>query len=73
MKLFKTYPAGVGDDHSLLLVIGGGDTLEDTEALGQRDETALGSVGNHTTNGTPENLGGGTEMEWTTLGVNVAP
>merc|ERR1719215_183777 len=52
-------------DVSLLLVIGGGDTLVGTKTLLHGGCTAIGLVGDHTTNSTPENLGGGAEMVWT--------
>lgn len=54
----------LGNDHLLLLIVGGRDTLEDLEAL-QSGGTAGGLVRNHTTDGLVEDSGGGAEVEGT--------
>lgn len=54
----------LGNNHLLLLVVGGRDTLEDLEAL-QSSGTAGGLVRNHTTDGLVEDSGGGAEVEGT--------
>lgn len=55
---------GLGNDHLLLLVVRGGDTLEDLEAL-QGGGTAGGLVGDHATDGLVEDAAGGAEVEGT--------
>ena len=55
---------GLGDDHLLLLVVGGRDTLKDLEAL-QGGGTAGRLVGDHTTDGLVEDAAGGAEVEGT--------
>ena len=57
----------LGDDHLLLLVVGGRDTLEDLEAL-HGGGTAGGLVGDHATDGLVEDAGGSAEVEGTTTG-----
>lgn len=55
---------GLGDDHSLLLVVRRGNALKDLESL----ESGLASgslVGNHTSNGLVEDSRGGSEVEGT--------
>jgi hypothetical protein len=47
---------GFRNNHPLLLIVGRGDTLKEFETL-QRSSAASSLVGNHTTNGTVENLG----------------
>jgi hypothetical protein len=59
----------LGNDHLLLGVIRGGDTLEDLEAL-QGSSTSGGLVGNHATDGLVEDSGGSAEVEGTYVGVN---
>lgn len=54
----------LGNDHLLLLIVGGRDTLEDLEAL-QSGGTAGGLVGDHTTDGLVEDSGGSAEVEGT--------
>lgn len=54
----------LGNDHLLLLIVGGRDTLEDLEAL-QSGGTAGGLVRNHTTDGLVEDSGGSAEVEGT--------
>jgi hypothetical protein len=54
----------LGDDHLLLLVVGGRDTLEDLEAL-KGGGTAGSLVGNHAADGLVEDAGGGAEVEGT--------
>lgn len=53
---------GLGDDHSLLLVVRGGDTLKHLESL-QSSLTSGSLVGDHTSNGLVEDSRGGSEME----------
>lgn len=57
----------LGDDDTLLLVIGRRDTLESLEAL-HGGGTAGGLVRDHTTDSSPEHLGGSAEVEGTTAG-----
>jgi hypothetical protein len=59
---------GLGDHHSLLLVVRGRDTLEDLESL-QSSLTSGGLVGDHTSNGLVEDSRGGSEMERTVSSV----
>lgn len=54
----------LGNDHLLLLIVGGRDTLKDLEAL-QSGGTAGGLVRNHTTDGLVEDSGGSAEVEGT--------
>lgn len=55
---------GLGNDHSLLLVVRRGNTLEDLKSL--QSSLASGSlVGDHTSNGLVEDSRGGSEMEGT--------
>lgn len=61
---------GVGDDEALNLVEGRGDSLEDLEA-GEGGHSLGGLVGQHTTDNTPEDLGGRAVMEGTVTGVGV--
>lgn len=56
---------GLGNDDALLLVVGGRDTLEGLKTL-HGGGTAGSLVRNHATNGAPEHLGGGAEVEGTT-------
>ena len=53
---------GGGDDHLLLLVVGRGNSLECLQAL-ESVLASLGLVGNHATDSSPEDLGGGSEVE----------
>lgn len=55
---------GLGNDHLLLLVVGGRDTLEDLESL-KSGGTAGGLVGNHATDGLVEDSRRGAEVEGT--------
>jgi len=52
----------LGDDHLLLLVIWGRDTLEDLQPL-ESGSTAGGLVGDHATDGLVEDAGRGAEVE----------
>ena len=52
---------GRGDDHLLLLVVGRGNSLECLQAL-ESVLASLGLVGNHATDSSPEDLGGGSEV-----------
>jgi hypothetical protein len=61
------YPKGLGNDDALLLVVGRGDTFEGLEAL-EGSGTAGSLVRDHATNGSPEHLGGGAEVEGTSSG-----
>lgn len=54
----------LGDDHLLLLVVGGRDTLKDLEAL-EGGGTASSLVGNHAADSLVEDARGGAEMEGT--------
>lgn len=54
----------LGNDHLLLLVVRGRDTLEDLEAL-KGGGTAGGLVGDHAADGLVEDPGGGAEVEGT--------
>lgn len=58
---------GLGNDHLLLLVVRGRDTLEDLETL-KGGGTTGSLVGNHATDGLVEDSGGSTEVEGTTTG-----
>ena len=53
---------GLGNDHLLLLVVGGRDTLEDLEAL-KGGGTTGSLVGDHATDSLVEDSGGGAEVE----------
>jgi hypothetical protein len=53
---------GLRNDHALLAVIWGRDTLKDLEAL-EGGGTAGSLVGDHATDGSPEDLGRGAEVE----------
>lgn len=55
---------GLGNNHALLLVIGGRNALENLQSL-QRSSTARGLVGDHSADGLVEDAGGGTEMPGT--------
>lgn len=55
---------GLGDDHLLLLVVGGRDTLEDLEAL-HGGSTTGGLVGDHAADGLVEDSRRGAEVEGT--------
>ena len=55
---------GLGNNHLLLLVVRGRDTLEDLEAL-KGGGTAGGLVGDHAADGLVENPGRGAEVEGT--------
>lgn len=52
----------LGNDHLLLLVVWGRDTLEDLEAL-ESGGTAGGLVGDHTADSLVEDARGGAEVE----------
>lgn len=56
---------GLGNDDALLLVVGGGDTLEGLKTL-HSSVTAGSLVRDHATDGAPEHLGGSAKMEGTT-------
>lgn len=56
---------GLGNDNTLLLVVGRGDTLEDLQAL-HGGSTAGGLVGNHAADSLVEDAGGSAEVEGTT-------
>lgn len=58
------YPQGLGNNDALLLVVGSGNTLEGLQAL-HSGLTAGSLVRNHTTDGSPEHLGGSAEVEGT--------
>jgi len=58
-------------DRARNLVIRRRNSLEDLE-VSQSSGTTGGLVGDHSTDGSPENLGRSTEVEGTTSGVNVA-
>lgn len=57
-------PQGLGNNHLLLLVVRGRDTLENLEAL-KGGGTAGGLVGDHAADSLVEDPGGGTEVEGT--------
>jgi hypothetical protein len=57
----------LGNDDTLLLVVGRGDTLEDLEALHSGGTTG-GLVGNHTADSLVEDAGRSAEVEGTTTG-----
>ena len=59
------------DDHLLLLVIGRRNSLESLETL-QSILSSLGLVRNHSSDGSPEDLGGSPEVEGATAGLHVA-
>lgn len=54
----------LGNDHLLLLVVGGRNTLKDLEAL-ESGGTAGSLVGDHATDGLVEDAGGSAEVEGT--------
>ena len=64
-------PQGLGNDHLLLLIVGGRDTLEDLEALKGGGATG-GLVGNHAANGLVEDPGRSAEVEGTWASQNRA-
>jgi hypothetical protein len=55
----------LGDDHTLLVVVGRGDALEGLQAV-HGSVTTLGLVRDHATDGAPEHLGRRTVVPWTT-------
>jgi hypothetical protein len=57
----------LGNDNTLLLVVGRGDTLEDLEALHSGGTTG-GLVGNHAADGLVKDAGRSAEVEGTTTG-----
>merc|ERR1719219_1770736 len=59
------------DDHLLLLVIGRRNSLECLQTL-QGILASLGLVRNHSSDSSPEDLGGSPEVEGTTAGLHVA-
>ena len=61
---------GIGDDHSLLLIVGEGDSLEDLE-VAESGSTSWGLVGEHASEGLPEHFRGGLPVLGTTTGVRV--
>lgn len=61
-------PQGLGNDHALLGVVRGRDTLKDLEAF-ERGLSTAGLVGNHATDGLVENAGRGAEVEGSAKGV----
>lgn len=63
-RLQPQHTESLGNDHALLLVIWGRNTLEGLEAL-HSSGTASGLVRDHTTDGSPEDLRWGTEVEGT--------
>lgn len=65
------YTEGVRDDHALSLVIRRRDTLEDLKT-GKSLLTTNSLVGNHTADSAPEDLGGRSQVEGSSLGVDVA-
>jgi hypothetical protein len=62
----------LGDDHLLLLVVRGRDTLEDLKPL-ESGGTAGGLVGDHTTDGLVEDAGRGAEVEGALSSVSTVP
>ena len=65
-RLQPQYPESLRDDHALLAIVGRGDALKELEAL--KSSRAAGSlVGNHSTNGPVEDLGGSAVVEGTRL------
>ena len=56
---------GLGNDDTLLLVVGGRDTLEGLKTL-HGGSTTGSLVRDHATDGAPEHLGGSAEVEGTT-------
>jgi len=63
---------GLGHDHALLLVPGVGDALEALQA-GHSGCPADRLVRDHAAHSAPEDLGGGSEVDGTPLGVGVSP
>lgn len=57
----------LGNDNTLLLVVGRGNTLEDLQAL-KGGSTTGSLVGNHATDGLVEDAGGSAEVEGTATG-----
>ena len=63
---------GGWNNHPLGLVIGSGDSFKGDQTF-QSGLSTFGFVGNHSSDGTPENLSGSTEMEWTSGGFDITP
>ena len=63
---------GSGHNHPLLLIIWGRNTFISDQPL-HGGLSALGLVGNHSSDCAPKDLSGGTEMEGSTQRLNVAP
>lgn len=57
----------LGNDNTLLAVVGRGNTLEDLQAL-HSGSTTGSLVGDHATDGLVEDAGGSAEVEGTTTG-----
>jgi hypothetical protein len=63
---------GLGNDHLLLLVVRGRDTLEDLKSL-ESGGAAGGLVGDHTTDGLVEDAGRGAEVEGAWISISAVP
>ena len=64
-RLQSQHSQCLGNDHPLLLVVRGRDTLKDLQSL-HSSLAASGLVGHHAADGLVEDAAGGTEVEWTT-------
>jgi len=61
---------GIGDDHSLLLIVGEGDSLEDLK-VAESGSASWGLVGEHASKGLPEDFRGSFPVLGTTAWVGV--
>ena len=70
-RLEPEHSEGRGDDHPLLLVVGGRDALEGLKPL-ESLLAALGLMRNHSPHRPPEDLGGRTEVKGSSERLDIA-